>query len=124
HISSEFGGSSDDVAGCRDAFLRSLDAILPVVERAQVTLSLDPHPGDWVEDGREAVLVIRQLHCPNLRLLYSAPHSFYLDAGDDLPAFIREVGDLVSFVRVADTFDHRPAVRYIVNPLNAPVRVH
>jgi myo-inositol catabolism protein IolH len=124
HISSEFGGKWDEVDACRDSFLRSIEQLLPAIERAGITLSLDAHPGDWVEDGRIAVNVIKALNTPHIRFLYSAPHTFYLDSQDNLSEFLHYVAPYISFIRVADTFDHRPAVRYIVNPPGVPVRVH
>jgi myo-inositol catabolism protein IolH len=124
HISSEFGGDWRAPQDSRNAFLKSIQILLPELERASITLSLDAHPGDWIEDGRAAVSEIRELGSPHLRFLYSTPHSFYLDKHDDLRAFLSDVGEAISFVRIADTFDHRPLARYIVNPLGAPVRVH
>jgi len=124
HISSEFGGKWDDVDASREAFLRSMDKLMPAIESSGVMLSLDAHPGDWIEDGRIAVDLIRELNTPKVRFLYSAPHTFYLDSHDNLREFLQYAAPYISFVRVADTFDHRPAVRYIVNPLGASVRVH
>jgi len=124
HVSSEFGGNWDDVERSRDAFLRSLEQLLPAIERAGIALSLDAHPGDWIEDGRTAVDLIRELNTPAVRFLYSAPHSFYLDPQDDLREFLHYIAPYLSFVRIADSFDHRQPGRYIVNPLGASVRVH
>ena len=124
HVSSEFGGDWNQVQRSQAAFQESIEQVLPFMERAGITLSLDPHPGDWIEDGRKAVDLIRELNSPHLRFLYSVPHTFYLDSQNKLPDFIRYVAPYISFIRVADTFDHRPLVRYIVNPLGAPVRVH
>jgi myo-inositol catabolism protein IolH len=124
HISSEFGGTWQQPERCQASFARAIEEVLPVLERTGMTLSLDAHPGDWVEDGRAAVAILREYSSRHLRFLYSAPHSFYLDGKNDVFQFIQDVGDMISFVRFADTFDHRPLVRYIVNPLGAEVRVH
>lgn len=124
HISSEFGGRPQAAEKSEAAFRRSLERVLPLLERRQITLALDPHPGDWVEDGYRAADVIRSFDSPRLKFLYSVPHTFYLDQGNDVAAFLRSVGPLLSFVRCADTFDHRIPLRYIVNPPGAPVVVH
>ncbi|MFM2341684.1 MAG: hypothetical protein RLZZ592_1337, partial [Pseudomonadota bacterium] len=47
--------------------------------------------------------------------------------GRDIGAMVREAGDLLAHVRVADTFDHTKSsqLRYIVNPPgSSQVRVH
>jgi hypothetical protein len=48
--------------------------------------------------------------------LYCSPHTFYF--GDDMGAMIRDAGDLVAHVHVADTINHKGSsgLRYIVNP--------
>lgn len=124
HISSEFGGDRKLPEQSEGAFRRSIEQIVSVLEREKVTMALDPHPGDWVEDGYQAMDVIHSIGSPHLKFLYSAPHTFYLDQRGDMASLIRYVSPSLMAVRCADTFDHRVPVRYIVNPLGAPVVVH
>jgi myo-inositol catabolism protein IolH len=98
--------------------------VLPLLEREGVVLSLEPHPGDFVESSDVAVDMIRSLGSEHLRYLYCAPHTFHL--GDDVGAMVRYAAPVLDHVHLADTLDHRMSsgLRYIVNPLGAPVRVH
>jgi myo-inositol catabolism protein IolH len=94
------------------------------LEREGVVLSLEPHPGDFVESSDVAVDMIRSLGSEHLRYLYCAPHTFHL--GEDVGAMVRYAAPVLDHVHLADTLDHRMSsgLRYIVNPLGAPVRVH
>ena len=60
-ISSEFSGQHKDLERSEAAFRRSIDKVMPVVERERLTLSIDPHPGDFVEDGYRAMDRIRSV---------------------------------------------------------------
>src|SRR6185436_15632747 len=39
------------------------------------------HPDDFIEDGREAVDMIRGINHPNVTFLYCAPHTFHMGGG-------------------------------------------
>lgn len=121
-INSEFGGQPEDAATSKKAFLASIAELLPIFEREGVRVDIEPHPGDFVEDGNTAVDILRAIGSPHIRYLYCAPHTFYM--GEDMPGMIRYAAPLLSHVHVADTLNHRAGLRYIVNPLGAPVRVH
>ena len=99
-------------------------ALVPVFEREGVTLNMEPHPEDWCETLHPAIDMIRMIGSKNVRFLYCAPHTFYF--GDDMGAMIREAGDLIAHVHVADTYNHKGSsgLRYIVNPPGARVTVH
>lgn len=109
---------------CEVAFLRSMEELLPVIEREGVVLSVEPHPEDWVETFHPAIDIVRMIGSKQLRLSYIAPHTFYY--GDDMAAMLREAAPFLAHVRVADTFSHKASsgMRYIVNPPGAQVRVH
>ena len=68
--------------------------------------------------------MIRSIGSPTSRYLYCAPHTFHL--GDDVAAMIAYAAPVLDHVHLADSLDHRRSsgLRYIVNPLGAPVRVH
>lgn len=54
-MNSEFNGNPRDAAVCEQMFWRSMDELLPELERAGVRIVLEPHPDDWEEDGKRAV---------------------------------------------------------------------
>ena len=112
------------VEACEDAWWRSMDELVPVLEREGVNLHIEPHPEDWVETLQPSVDLIRTVNSPRVRFLYCAPHTFYF--GDDVAAMIRECADVLAHVHVADTFNHKASsgLRYIVNPPGSAARVH
>lgn len=110
---------------CEAAWFRSMDALLPILERERIVLSVEPHPEDWIEQLQPAIDIVTNLASPSLKLSYIAPHTFYY--GDDMAVMIAQAAPLLAHVRVADTFDHRKSsqLRYIVNPPGSTqIRVH
>ena len=110
---------------CEAAWFRSMDELLPIFEREGLTLSVEPHPEDWVEQLQPAVDIVKNIGSKALKLSYIAPHTFYY--GDDMAAMIREAAPVLAHVRVADTFNHKKSsqLRYIVNPPgSSQIRVH
>ena len=110
---------------CEAAWFRSMDELLPIFEREGLTLSVEPHPEDWVEQMQPAADIVKNIGSKALKLSYIAPHTFYY--GDDMAAMIKEAAPVLAHVRVADTFDHKKSsqLRYIVNPPGSTqIRVH
>lgn len=109
---------------CENAFWRSMDVLVPILEREGLTLSIEPHPEDWVEQINPAVEIIKTINSDAIKCSYIAPHSFYY--GDDLADTIRATKDVLVHARVADTFNHKASsqLRYIVNPPGSNARVH
>ena len=110
---------------CEAAWFRSMDELLPIFEREGITLSVEPHPEDWIETMQPACDIVKNIGSKALKLSYIAPHTFYY--GDDMAAMIREAAPVLAHVRVADTFNHKKSsqLRYIVNPPGSnQIRVH
>ncbi|NWK76768.1 sugar phosphate isomerase/epimerase family protein [Aquitalea sp. LB_tupeE] len=109
---------------CEAAFWRSMEELVPIIEREGLQLSIEPHPEDWIETFQPALDIVQVIGSPNVKLSYIAPHTFYY--GDDMGAMLRAAAPVLAHVRVADTFNHKASsgLRYIVNPPGANVRVH
>ena len=109
---------------CENAFWRSMDELVPLLEKEGLVLSVEPHPEDWVEEIAPAVDIIKTINSPSVKASYIAPHSFYY--GDDLAESIRATKDILVHARVADTFNHKASsqLRYIVNPPGSNARIH
>ena len=118
-INTEFTGTPDKPRECRDAFLRSLDEVFPAAERQGASLTIEPHPYDFIETNAEAVDLIREVGSATLRYLFCTPHIFHL--GDDIAAMIEYAAPVLAHVHLADTF--RPA-RVILNPPDPGARIH
>ena len=123
-MNSEFNGRPERQPESEAQFWRSLEELLPIFERESIQLRLEPHPDDFIEDGREAVDMVRGINSPNVTFLYCAPHTFHM--GGDMAGIMEYAGDLLTHLHVADSLDHRASsgLRYIVNPPGSTVRVH
>ena len=123
-MNSEFNGRPEQASLSEAQFWRSMEELLPVFEREGVELRLEPHPDDFVEDGRVAVDMVRGINSPLVSFLYCAPHTFH--QGGDIAGIMEYAGDLLTHLHVADSFDHRASsgLRYIVNPPGSTARVH
>jgi myo-inositol catabolism protein IolH len=123
-MNSEFNGRPEAAAASEAQFWRSMEELLPVFEREDMQLRLEPHPDDFVEDGRAAIELIRGIDNDLVSFLYCAPHTFH--QGGDIAGIMRHAGPLLTHLHVADSFDHRASsgLRYIVNPPGSPARVH
>ncbi|NMO57731.1 sugar phosphate isomerase/epimerase [Actinoplanes sp. TBRC 11911] len=123
-MNSEFNGRPSHPSSSEAAFWRSMDELLPIFEREDVRLVLEPHPDDFVEDGIAGVNLVRGINSDLVSFLYCAPHTFH--QGGDLAAVMRYAGPLLTQVHIADSFDHRGSsgLRYIVNPPGSTARVH
>jgi myo-inositol catabolism protein IolH len=123
-MNSEFNGRPEAAAASEAQFWRSLEELLPIFEREGVQLRLEPHPDDFVENGHEALSLIRGIDNDLVSFLYCAPHTFH--QGGDMEATMRDAGPLLTHLHIADSFDHRASsgLRYILNPPGTPARVH
>ncbi|MBL3699419.1 sugar phosphate isomerase/epimerase family protein [Leucobacter luti] len=123
-VNTEFSGRPEREEDSEAGFYRSMAELIPVLEREGVTLNIDPHPDDFVEDGLEAWRVIRGLNTARVGFVYVAAHSFHM--GDRAATLLPEIGDRLGAVYASDTLDHTRsnALRYITNPPGNAVRVH
>ena len=123
-INTEFNGRPEAAEHAEAQFLRSMDELLPVFEREGIELILEPHPDDFIEDGLDAVGMVRGLNRDWIGFLYCTPHAFH--QGHDPATIIGAAAEKVRYVHLADAFDHTAShgLRYITNPPGNPVRVH
>jgi myo-inositol catabolism protein IolH len=123
-MNSEFNGRPEAAPESEAQFWRSMEELLPIFEREGVRLVLEPHPDDFIEDGRAAVDMIRGINSDLVTFLYCAPHTFH--QGGDIPGIIQHAGPLLTQVHLADSFDHRASsgLRYIINPPGSTARIH
>ncbi|ALC04680.1 Protein IolH [Corynebacterium deserti GIMN1.010] len=123
-INTEFSGRPERSEDSEDAFYRSMDELLPTLEKEGIKFNIDPHPDDFVENGIEAWRVIRGLNSKQVGFVYVAPHSFHM--GDQASDILNAVGDRLGAVYLSDSFDHHKShgLRYITNPPGNAVRVH
>ncbi len=123
-IGSEFSGRPELAEESERAFYRSMEQLLPIIEREGLNLAIDPHPDDFVENGLQAWRVIRGLNSQNISMVYVAAHTFHMQ--EDPLDIMRAAGQRLRITHVADSMDHRRSsgLRYITNPPASPARVH
>lgn len=123
-MNSEFSGRPEAAEASEAQFWRSMEELLPIIEREGVALRLEPHPDDFVEDGLAAIDLIRSIDSASVTFLYCCPHTFH--QGGDAAGIVRYAGNLLTHCHIADVFDHRASsgLRYIVNPPGSTARVH
>ncbi|RAX44771.1 sugar phosphate isomerase/epimerase [Arthrobacter sp. AQ5-06] len=123
-INTEFNGRPERAEESERAFYRSIEELLPIIEREGLHVAIDPHPDDFVEQGVAALRVIRGVNSPNVGMVYVASHTFHMQ--DDPEAIMQAAGDRLRVVHVSDTMNHHAShgLRYITNPPGNAVRVH
>ena len=123
-INTEFNGRPEGAEHAEAQFLKSIDELLPIFEREGISLIIEPHPDDFIEDGLDALGLIRGLNRDWIGFLYCAPHAFH--QGHDPATIITAAAEKVRYVHLADAWDHTTShgLRYITNPPGNPVRVH
>jgi myo-inositol catabolism protein IolH len=128
-MNSEFNGRPEAASRSEAQFWRSMEELLPIFEREGVELRLEPHPDDFVEDGKVAIDMIRGINSPLISFLYCAPHTFHMSGpggSDRMVEIMKYAGPLMTQLHLADSFDHRGSsgLRYITNPPGNPIRIH
>lgn len=123
-MNSEFNGRPERASLSEARFWASMEELLPVFEREGVELRLEPHPDDFVEDGKVAVDLIRGINSPLVSFLYCAPHTFH--QGGNMVEILEYAGPLLTHLHLADSFDHTASsgLRYIMNPPGTQARIH
>lgn len=123
-MNTEFSGRPEKAEESERAFYRSMEELLPIIEREDMDVLIDPHPDDFVEDGLAALRVIRGVNSPNIGMVYVASHTFHM--GNKPLEIMRAAGDKLRLVHVSDTMNHHAShgLRYITNPPGNAVRVH
>lgn len=101
-----------------------MDELLPLFECEGIRVNIDPHPDDFVEDGLEALRIIRGLDSEAVGFVYVGSHTFHYR--HTALEIMRSAGARLGAVYAADTFDHTRShgLRYITNPPGTTARVH
>lgn len=123
-IGTEFSGRPERAEESERAFYRSMEELLPLIEKEGVKVFIDPHPDDFVEDGLAALRMIRGINSKNVGMVYVASHTFHM--GGNALEIMRAAGSRIGISHVSDTMDHNRShgLRYITNPPGNDVRVH
>jgi myo-inositol catabolism protein IolH len=123
-MNTEFSGRPERAEESERAFYRSMEELVPIIEKEGLRVLIDPHPDDFVEDGLAALRVIRGINSKNFGFVYVASHTFHM--GNSPLEIMRAAGSKLGLVHVSDTMDHHRSngLRYISNPPGNAVRIH
>lgn len=123
-MNSELSGRPERAERSEAQLWKSLEVILPILEKEGIKLNLEPHPDDFIESGNAAVDFIRAINSPLVGYLYCTAHTFHM--GGDIKGMLEYAAPVLRHIHVADTFDHTAssARRYILNPPETTARVH
>ena len=103
----------------RSCFLKSVDEVMPTLEKEGASISFEPHPADFIEDSNPAADLLRSIGSRRVGYLWCASHSFVL--GGEPVELIRYAADVLNFVYISDTHDRK---RMMAPTLRPDVRVH
>lgn len=126
-INTELSGDPNQPVVCEEMWYRSMEELLPIVEREGIRIEVQSHPYDFCEDSNETADLVKSLYSENVKYLYCAAHTFFYDKGKgDVRKMLEYAGDDLSHVLIADTMNHTVDCRYIVNPpgVNATIHQH
>ena len=123
-IGTEFSGRPERAEESERMFYRSMEELVPIIEKEGIKVFIDPHPDDFVENGLAAWRVIRGINSMNFGMVYVASHTFHMQ--EQPLDIMRAAGSRIGIVHVSDTMDHNRShgLRYISNPPGNAVRVH
>jgi myo-inositol catabolism protein IolH len=126
-LNTEFTGHSDKPYICEQMFMRSMEELLPIIEREKINLRIQAHPFDFIERNNEAVDLIRGLDKDFVGYFYAVAHTFFYDDGKgDIASMLEYAGDKLKHINIADTYNHKASsgLRYVVNPPGVHATVH
>jgi myo-inositol catabolism protein IolH len=126
-INTELSGDPHQPEICEGMWYKSMEELLPIIEREGIRIEIQSHPYDFCENNNETADLVKSLRSDNLKYLYCGAHTFFYDNGKgDVRKMMEYAGDDLSHVLFADTMNHTIDCRYIVNPpgVNATIHQH
>lgn len=124
-INTELSGNPNEPEICEEMFYRSMEELLPIVEREGIRIEIQSHPWDFCENNNETADLVKSFRSDNVTYLYSSPHTFFYDKGKgDVRPMLEYAGTDLSHVLIADSMNHTKHCRYIVNPPGVDATVH
>ena len=126
-INTELSGDPYQPEICNGMWFRSVEELLPIIEREGIRVEVQSHPYDFSELSNETADMVKSFRSDNLKYLYCAAHTFFYDQGKgDVRRMLKYAGDDLSHVLICDTMNHTTDCRYIVNPpaINATIHQH
>lgn len=116
-INTELSGDPNMAEICNGMWYRSMEELLPIIEKEGLRVEIQSHPYDFSEFNNETCDLVKSFRSKHLGYVYSAPHTFFYDEGKgDVRNMLKYAGDELTHVLFADTYNHTKDCHYIVNP--------
>lgn len=116
-INTELSGDPNQSEICNGMWFRSMEELLPIIEKEGLRVEIQSHPYDFCELNNETCDMVKSFRSRNLGYVYSSPHGFFYDQGKgDVESMLKYAGDELTHVLFADTFNQTMDCRYILNP--------
>ena len=88
-INTELSGDPNQQEICNGMWFRSMEELLPIIEREGLRVEIQSHPYDFCELNNETCDLVKSFRSPNLGYVYSSPHGFFYDEGKgDVPLHV------------------------------------
>lgn len=124
-INTELAGDPHQSEICEGMWYKSMEELLPIVEKEGIRIEIQSHPYDFCENNNETADLVKSFRSDNLKYLYCGAHTFFYDNGKgDVRKMLAYAGDDLSHVLFADTMNHTVDCRYIVNPPGVSATIH
>ena len=115
-INTELSGDPNQQEICNGMWFRSMEELLPIIEREGLRVEIQSHPYDFCELNDEACDMVKSFRSKNLGYVYSSPHGFFYDQAKATSATCSSTPAELTHVLFADTFNQTLDCRYILNP--------
>ncbi len=103
-INTGFSGDPNQQEICNGMFYKSMEELLPIIERESLRVELKSHPYDFVELNDEVCDIVKSFRFKNLGYVCSASHGFFYDQGNrDVRHMPKCAGNDLTHVLLADT---------------------
>ena len=80
-INTELSGDPNQQEICNGMWFRSMEELLPIIEREGLRVEIQSHPYDFCELNNETCDMVKSFRSKNLGYVYSSPHGFFYDQG-------------------------------------------
>lgn len=116
-INTELSGDPNQQEICNGMWFRSMEELLPIIEREDIRIEIQSHPYDFCELNDECCDLVKSFRSDNLKYVFATAHGFFYDQGKgEMKKMLEYAGADLSHVLFADTFNQELDCRYIVNP--------
>ena len=80
-INTELSGDPNRQEICNGMWFKSMEELLPIIEKEDIRVEIQSHPYDFCELNNETCDMVKSFRSRHLGYVYSSPHGFFYDEG-------------------------------------------